>query len=249
MAANINAELNLNSLLEQLLDNPYGLFTICLIIGLIIIISAIFFLAKSGILSTIREHQEYKMRRIKDEIKDQEEMLVDESFKQYRHQIRYHLDVAKLNKLLKYSHFDKDLLEYILSCKNSRLAIFYYESSNFYLEKDSETKQFKLKKYCSNRLVNWLNGLGTFLYFGISLGSLSPIIYTMFLFLRAGESLSKIPNSFFLSQLFLFVVSIILGLMLMAPLVKPWKAKQFLELEKIENDLANADAEDSQKAA
>jgi len=247
MAANINAELNLNSLLEQLLDNPYGLFAICLVIGLIIVISAVFFLAKSGILSSIREHQEYKMRRIKDEIKDQEELLEDESFKKYKHQIKYHLDVTKLNKLLKYSHFDKDLLEYILSCKNSRLAIFYYESSNFYLEKDSKTKQFKLKKYCSGRLVNGLNSLGTFLYFGISFGSLSPVIYTIFLCIRAGESLSKIPNSFFFSQFFLFIISITLGLMLMTPLVKPWKAMKFLELEKIEQE--QAEAKEAQKAA
>lgn len=236
MAANLNTELNLNPLVDRMLDNPYGLFAIFLVLGLILVIALVFFLAKSGILSTIREHQEYKISKIKDEIKDQEELLKDESFKKYKNQIQYHLDVIKLNKLLKYSHHDKNLLEYILSCKNSRLAIFYYESSSFYLEKDDETKQFKLKKYCKDWLVNWLNGIGTFIYFGISLGSLYPMIYVFYSCIKAGESLNQIPSSFFVSQFLLFIISLVLALMLLSPLVKPWKAKKFLELEKIEDE-------------
>lgn len=136
MAVNLNSELNLTPVLEKVLNNPYGLIAICIVVGLILIIALVFFIAHSGILSSIREYQEYKVRKIKDEIKDQEDLLKDDSFKKYKAQIQYHLDVTKLNKLLKYSHHDKDLLEYILSCKNSRLAIFYYESSNSYLEKD-----------------------------------------------------------------------------------------------------------------
>lgn len=237
MAANLNSELNLTPLLEKILDNPYGLFVICMVLGLILIIALVFFIARSGILSSIREHQEYKVRKIKDEIKDQEELLKDDSFKRYRDQIQYHLDVTKLSKLLKYSHHDKDLLEYILSCKDSRLAIFYYESSNSYLEKDNETKQFKLKKYCKDWGVNWLNRIGTIIYFGISLGSLSPTIYIFYICIKAGESLNKIPNSFFVSQFFLFLISLVFALMLLNPLVKPWKAKKFLGLEKIDIQL------------
>lgn len=236
MAANLNTELNLGPVLEKILENPYGLFAICLVLGLILVIALVFFLAKSGILSSIREYQEYKARKIKDEIKDQEELLKDESFKKYKNQIQYHIDVTKLNELLKYSHHDKDLLEYILSCKDSRLAIFYYESSKFYLEKDNEIKQFKLKKYCTDKFVKWLNGLGTFIYFGISLGSLSPMIYVFYSCIKAGESLKQIPISFFVSQFLLFIICLVLALMLLSPLVKPWKAKRFLELEKIEQE-------------
>lgn len=233
MAVNLNSELNLTPVLEKILNNPYGLIAICIVVGLILIIAFVFFIARSGIVGSIREHQEYKVRKIKDEIRDQEELLKDDSFIKYKDQIQYHLDVAKLNKLLKYSHHDKDLLEYILSCQDSRRAIFYYESSNFFLEKDNETKQFKLKGYCRNWLVNGLNKIGTIIYFGVSLGSLSPMIYVFYLCIREGESLNKIPNSFFVSQFFLFLISLVLALMLLNPLVKPWKAKQFLELEKI----------------
>src|SRR5690606_16962240 len=98
---------------------------ICIVVGLILIIALVFFIARSGIVGSIREHQEYKVRKNKDEIKDQEDLLKDESFRKYKDQIQYHLDVAKLNKLLKYSHYDKDLLEYILSCQDSRRAILY----------------------------------------------------------------------------------------------------------------------------
>lgn len=239
MGATLSAGLDLNPYLEKVINSPYGIFIFTALLFLVLVVSLVLFLAKSGILSAIREHQEYKARRIKDEITDQEELLKDDNFKKYRTQIQYNLDVTKLNKLLKYSHHDKDLLEYILSCKDNNLAIMYYESGKGYLEKDEITKKFKLKSYCKDWWINSLNKLGTLIYFGISLGSLTPTIYFAYALLRAGESLKNISFSFLISQFLLFVVCVILALMILTPMVRPWKAKQFLQLEKIEESPTN----------
>lgn len=63
------------------------------------------------------------------------------------------------------------------------------------------------------------------------------MIYIFYICIKAGESLNKIPNSFFVSQFFLFLISLVLALVLLNPLVRPWKAKKFLELEKIDMQL------------
>ncbi|WP_373351020.1 hypothetical protein [Acinetobacter bereziniae] len=232
MAANLNADLSLTPLLEKILSNPYGLVVCSILIVLVFLIGAIYFIVKSGVLSSIREHQEYKNKRVNDEIKDQEKFLSDKSFEKYKEEVKYHLDVLKLNKILKYTHYDKDLLEYILSCKNKNLAIFYYKRSSFYLHKSEGN--FILKKYCTDNMVKNLNIFGTAAYFLICFGSLTPIIYVFFEFIRRGISLSQIPLSFVISQFILFFASLILALIIFSPLVKPWQAKKFLELEKIE---------------
>jgi uncharacterized membrane protein YgaE (UPF0421/DUF939 family) len=244
VAANLNTDLNLNPLIERILDNPYGVAVVIGIVVLALVIILFFSISKSGILTTLREHQEYKARRVKEEIKDQEDLLEDEEFKKYKHQIKYHLDVLKLNKLLKYSHHDKDLLEYILSCKNSHLAMIYYDSAKSYIEKDENTKQFKLKKYCHPSWIKLLNGLGTLAYFVICFGTLYPTGKIFYIAFTTGASLKGIPISFVASQFLLFVLGIILGMMVLAPMIKPWKAMRFLELEKIESDLKESIALD-----
>lgn len=245
MSATINTDLNLNPLIERALDNPYGVGGLIIVVILGLVILLFFSVFKSGILNSIREHQEYKARKIREEIKDQEDLLEDESFKECRYQIKYHLDVIKLNKLLKYSHYDKDLLEYILSCKDKRIAMLYYDSANFFIEKNEVTKKFQLKGFCRNWWIKLLNGAGTILYFGISLGSLYPTAIVLYEALTTGTSLKTLPFSFFISQFLLFVLCLILALMVLIPMVRPWKAMMFLELEKIENDQANVEAEDS----
>lgn len=245
MSATINTDLNLNPLIERALDNPYGVGGLIIVVILGLVILLFFSVFKSGILNSIREHQEYKARKIREEIKDQEDLLEDESFKECRYQIKYHLDVIKLNKLLKYSHYDKDLLEYILSCKDKRIAMLYYDSANFFIEKNEVTKKFQLKGFCRNWWIKLLNGAGTILYFGISLGSLYPTAIVLYEALTTGTSLKTLPFSFFISQFLLFVLCLILALMVLIPMVRPWKAMMFLELEKIEHDQANVEAEDS----
>lgn len=245
MPASLNTDLNLNPLIDRTLDNPYGVAGLIIVVILGLVILLFFSVFKSGILNGIREHQEYKARKIREEIKDQEDLLEDESFKKYRYQIKYHLDVVKLNKLLKYSHYDKNLLEYILSCKDKRLAMLYYDSSNFFIEKNEVTKQFQLKGFCRNWWIKLLNGVGTILYFGISLGSLYPTAIVFYEAITKGASLKTVPFSFVISQFLLFVLCLILALVILVPMVRPWKAMMFLKLEKIENDQANFEAEDS----
>ncbi|MCH7303503.1 hypothetical protein NDN11_15295 [Acinetobacter sp. C26M] len=241
MSANLNSELNLTPLLERIIDNPYGVIICSSVLFLVLVVAIVFFVAKSGILSSIREHQDHKIQRINDEIKDQEKLLSDASFEKYKNQIQYHLDVSKLNKLLKYSHHDKDLLEYILSCENKNLAIFYYKKASFYLEKDQTTQKFKLKSFCKDWLVNSLNVAGTIIYFSIGFGSLLPMAYIAFMCIKAGVGLNQVPFSFFVSQFILFIACLLLALMILKPMVKPWQAKKFLELEKVKNNSTNDD--------
>lgn len=236
MAANLNTELNLAPLLERILDNPYGLGFCAVFLIIILFIVAIFFIAKSGIINSIREHQEYKVKKVNEEIKYQEDLLKDESFKKYKSKIKYNLDVERLGKLLKYKHHDKDLLEYIYSCKNSKRAIQYYESSQFQLEKDQTTGLFKLKKYFPNWCVMTLNYVGTAIYFSLTLGSLAPTFYIFYYANKTGESLSTLPTTFYLVQLFLFFICFVLALFILSSFIKPWKGKKFLELEKIEEE-------------
>lgn len=236
MAANLNTELNLGPLLERILENPYGLGFCAVVIVIILFVVAIYFIAKSGIINSIREHQEYKVKKVNEEIKYQEDLLKDESFKKYKSKIKYNLDVERLGKLLKYKHHDKDLLEYIYSCKNSKLAIQYYESSKFQLEKDQTTGLFKLKKYFPNWFVMTLNYVGTAIYFALTLGSLAPTFYVFYYANKTGESLSTLPTTFYLAQLFLFFIFFVLALCVLSLFIKPWKGKKFLELEKIEEE-------------
>jgi hypothetical protein len=87
MAANINAELNLNLLLQRIIESPGGLVLCSAVILILVFVVAIYFIAKSGVINSIREHQEYKVKRVNDEIKYQEELLKDDSFQQHKNKI------------------------------------------------------------------------------------------------------------------------------------------------------------------
>lgn len=229
----MNAELDLSPIIPYLLKSTYGVIFLCVLVFFASIIFGVYLLIKSGLLTSIRELHEFKSSKIDAHIKTQKELLIDPDFSGCKDEIAYNLKLAKLEKLLNYKHHDLDLLLYILSCKNNKLAIFYYESSKRYLEKDELSKKFKLKKYCKKWLINTLNVVATILYFGICIGSLYPIAFVYYSYLMKGESIKNIPSSFFLSQFFLFVICVILALMILTPLVRPWKAQKFLELEKI----------------
>ncbi|MDX8254691.1 hypothetical protein [Acinetobacter pittii] len=81
MAANINAEVDLNPLLQRIVESSGGLIFCSAVILILVFVIAIYFIAKSGVINSIREHQEYKVKRANDEIKYQEELLKDDSFK------------------------------------------------------------------------------------------------------------------------------------------------------------------------
>ena len=236
MAANINADVDLNPLLQRIVESSGGLIFCSAVIIILVFVIAIYFIAKSGVINSIREHQEYKVKRANDEIKYQEELLKDDSFKKYKHKIQYNLDVARLGKLLKYKHPDKDLLEYMYSCKNSKLAIQYYESSKFQLEKDDVTHLYKLKKYFPNWLIKTLNYIGTGIYFILTFGSFAPTFYFFYYTSKTNENIKDLPLNFYIAQLLLFFICFILALSILSLFIKPWKAKKFLELEKIEDD-------------
>lgn len=229
-------QVNFKQFVEQMTESPYGLTLLAFVLVIILLIFIIYFISKFSILNIIREHQEYKIKKTNDEITYLQELLKDETFKNYTSKIKYDLAVAKLCKLLKYNHHDKDLLEYIWSCKNSKLAIQLYESSKFQLEKDETTKEFKLKKYFPNWWVLTLNYVGTSVYFVLTLSSLYPTFYLFYYSYKTGENINNLPFKFYISQILLFLIFFVIALAVLNLFIKPWKGKKFLELEKIEAD-------------
>ncbi|CAM9250597.1 hypothetical protein [Acinetobacter pseudolwoffii] len=56
MAANLNTELNLNQFALKILESAYGFEFICIIISFIVVVASIYFIAKSGVISGLREY-------------------------------------------------------------------------------------------------------------------------------------------------------------------------------------------------
>ncbi|MHA3104148.1 hypothetical protein [Acinetobacter sp. ANC 3791] len=230
----MNAELDLSPIIPYLLKSTYGVIFLCILGFFASIIFGIYLLIKSGLLTSIRELHEFKSSKIDAHIKTQKELLNDPDFSGCKDEIAYNLKLTKLEKLLNFKHHDLDLLLYILSCRNNKLAISYYESSKGYLDKDQVTKSYKLKDGWRTKFATSLYNIGTIIYFSICIGSFYPVAFVIFYSaLIKGESLKNLHASFFVSQFFLFVICLILALFILTPMVKPWQAKQFLELEKI----------------
>ncbi|MGD9699298.1 MULTISPECIES: hypothetical protein [unclassified Acinetobacter] len=63
MSANLNAELNLNQFALKILESAYGLEFTCVIIFLIVVVASIYFIAKSGVITGLREFSEHRRRK------------------------------------------------------------------------------------------------------------------------------------------------------------------------------------------
>ncbi|OUY08723.1 hypothetical protein [Acinetobacter populi] len=231
----INAELDLNAIIEKLLNDTYGLIFLCIIIFLVILTVFVYFIAKSGLISEIKNYLEYRNKSEQDRLKNQNDLLAMASFKPIENELKYHFDIERIQKYLKFKHSDMDLIFYIISCRNKKAAIKYYESSSSCLEKDLITKRYILKKIYKNWVVSTLYWLGTILYFGLVFASLFPTIWVFQIAWTTGENLNDLPNVFFAFQFLLSIIAIVVGLFILSPLLKPWKAKQFLELEKVKD--------------
>ncbi|KAA8733895.1 hypothetical protein F4V57_07545 [Acinetobacter qingfengensis] len=136
---------------------------------------------------------------------------------------------------MKFKHYDIDLLFYIISCRNKKAAIKYYESAGSCLEKDQTTKKYKLKSKYTDGSVKVMYWIGTIQYFVFVFASLFPTFWVFYIAWTTGESLKDLPNIFFGLQFLLSIIAITIGLCFLSPLLKPWKAKQFLELEKVKD--------------
>src|SRR5690606_40139628 len=89
---------------------------------------------------------------------------------------------------------DIDLLKYILSCREKDKAVRLYKIGKDYLEKDSESKNYRLKKKYTLKKIKFYESLGTVLYILINVLGLSPYLILTYLKFRYSEQNSNIPN-------------------------------------------------------
>lgn len=127
MSANLNAELNLNQFALKILESAYGLEFTCVIIFLIVVVASIYFIAKSGVITGLREFSEHRRRKRNEQINEQENLLVGDTLLEFSDELQYHLKVSKLANYLNIKNKDIDLLKYILSCRDKDKAVRLYK--------------------------------------------------------------------------------------------------------------------------
>lgn len=242
---NVNAELDLNIIVNKLIGNTYGVVFLCLIGVFIIIVVSIYFIAKSGFLTEVRAFLEYKIKNESNKIKNKEDIMNEPAINYIKEDIQYHNNVEKLQKYLNFKHPDIDLLCYIISCRNKKAAIQYFQASSSCLTKDRNLKKYILKKEYSNHRIKVLYWIGTIQYFGLIAASLFPTYWVFYILWTTNENINNLPPVFFGLQFILSIVAIGIAFILLGFFLKPWKAKQFLKLEKVKspnnNDIGTLD--------
>ncbi|MBJ9903654.1 hypothetical protein [Acinetobacter bereziniae] len=227
----INATFDLNKFIDQYINFNSGITFFNALFIIFIIILAFYFIGKSGLLSGLREHSEYKRKKIKYTIEDQEELLKDESLKDFKKYLEYHLKVTKLGNYLKFKENDIDLLKYIISCRNKNKAIRLYSFGQKYIEKDNS--KFRLKKGLTNKKIKKSVLIGDVLYFSIaSIGAL-PFLSILIVPLFFPELRMEINQKLMTPSIILFLVFLFIALLVLWKYLKPEAAQNFLELEKI----------------
>src|SRR5690606_18146318 len=233
MAANLNTKLNLNQFALKILESAYGFEFICIIISFIVVVASIYFIAKSGVISGLREYSEHRRKKHNEHISEQENLLIGDSLLEFSDELKYHLKVSKLANYLNIKNKDIDLLKYILSCREKDKAVRLYKIGKDYLEKDSESKNYRLKKKYTLKKIKFYESLGTVLYILINVLGLSPYLILTYLKFRYSEQNSNIPNELNYLVFFIFIIFFVISLFVLWHYLKPEAAKNFLEMEKI----------------
>ncbi|KAA8733894.1 hypothetical protein F4V57_07540 [Acinetobacter qingfengensis] len=94
----MNANVDLNIIIQKLLNDTYGLIFLCSIIFLVILAMVIYFVAKSGLISEIKNYLEYRNKSEQDRLKNQENLLNDSLFKNVKSELEYHFNIEKIQK-------------------------------------------------------------------------------------------------------------------------------------------------------
>lgn len=232
----INANIDLNTVILRLLESPVGLVFLCLIMLGILLVFAIYFIAKSGFISGLREHSEHRNKKINDQITEQEKLLNDTFLTDFKDQLTYHIKVSKLENYLNIRNRDMDLLKYILSCCNKEKAVKLYKIGKDYLNKDPESNTYKLKPKYTKKRIKLYGILGTTLYFIINFIGAGPYIAINLLkFFYRDETFTVSDNLNYL-MLFFFIIFFVISFLVLWHFLRPEAAKNFLELEKINNN-------------
>ncbi len=233
MATNITGELDITQILLKILEQTYGFEVLYTIIIVGTIVASTYFIAKSGLITGIRDYSEHRRKKRNEQIAEQEMLLEDKFLKKYTKELDYHVKVAKLENYLNIKNKDLDLLTYILSCRNRLKAVSLYKKGKDYLEKDKVTKQYKLKSKYTPKRLKLYSYWGTFIYFAINFVGAGPYIlltYLRYIYKKEGTEISYnvdlILFGFFIA-VFLFSLYVLWGFL------KPEAAQNFLKLEKI----------------
>ncbi|MFN3289073.1 MAG: hypothetical protein ACK410_01275 [Acinetobacter sp.] len=241
----INASVDLNSVLNKIQNSTYGIEFICVISTIIVVVACIYFLAKSGVVSGVRDYSDHRRKKRNEIIAEHQKLLKDKILKDYSSDLEYHIKVSKLENYLNVKNKDLDLLTYILSCRDRVRAVRLYKIGKKHLEKEKGSCTYKLKeKFTSKRLkVNAY--IGTILYIGINLVGSAPYIYLTYLKFTYKEQASAISNSTDVTFILFFILVFIFSIYVLWEFLRPEAAKNFLEMDKIGTDQTNKDALDA----
>jgi len=230
----VNTSFDLNKFIDQYVNFNSGitLFNIILIVFLLIVV--FYFIAKSGFISGLREHSEYKRKKLKYSIEDQEELLKDESLKDLRPHLEYHLKVSKLSNYLKFKDSDVDLLKYIIACKDKNKAMkLYLTGSNCLV---NENGIFRLKDGLTNESIKKSVTKGNIIYFLISGIGAAPLLVLLFIPIFYLELRDLIYTKLLWPSIGFFALFLFAAVLNLWKYLKPDAAKDFLELEKIKQN-------------
>lgn len=241
MQSSFNGELDLTQVILKVLERNYGFELVYILLVIGAIVACTYFIAKSGVVSGIRDFSDHRRKKNNDRITEEERLLKDEFLKEYISEIAYHVKVSKLENYLNIKNKDLDLLSYIISCRDRAKAVRLFKIGKHYLEKDVETNLYKLKcKYTEEKLKS--NSLwGKTFYFLINMVGAGPFIFLNFVqFIYKNES-TELSNSLFIIFFLFFIVLLIFSMYVLWGFLKPEAAQNFLKLEKISNKNINND--------
>ncbi|MDR6540145.1 dipeptide/tripeptide permease [Acinetobacter bereziniae] len=233
MATNITGELDITQILLKILEKTYGFEVIYAIIIVGTIVASTYFITKSGLITGIRDYSEHRRKKRNEQISEQEKLLDDIFLKEYSNELSYHVKVSKLENYLNINNKDLDLLTYILSCRDRLRAVNLYKKGKDYLEKDKETKKYKLKSKYTPKRLRLHSYLGTVFYFAINFVGAAP--YIILTYLRNIYKLKSLEVSYNIDLMFFgfFISVFIFSLYVLWGFLKPEAAQNFLKLEKI----------------
>lgn len=237
MSANLNAELNLNQFAVKILESTYGLEFTYVIIFLIVVVASIYFIAKSGVITGLREFSEHKRRKRNEQINEQENLLIGDTLLEFSDELKYHLKVSKLANYLNIKNKDIDLLKYILSCRDKDKAVRLYKIGKEYLEKDEESHNYKLKKKYTLKRIKLCGYWGTILYILINIFGSSPYLVVTYLRFNYRERSFTVSNDLNFLMFFFFMIFFVISMFVLWHYLRPEAAKNFLEMEKINKDV------------
>lgn len=239
MAANVDAKVDLNVFLNEIMKSEFGLIFICALLLIIVIVASLHIFWKSGLLSHFQVYSELSNKKFLREIEHKEELLNDESLSEFKGEMAYHIKVSKLENFLKFKNKDIDLLRYILSCRDSARAIRLYKKGSQYLEKDLETKAYRLVPDYTKEKVERIEKRTYYWYFGLNIVGMLPFFLKLISSLNKSWTFIEFKTS---DGLLFFILMFLVSLIYTFKHLRPYSALYFLELEKIEKDQSKRDA-------